>query len=194
MAIRKIHAIKNTLGKAIDYVENPKKTDGGRLASGYNCTPDNAELEFELTARLAASGKKAGTRPKQPILAYHLMQSFSPNDHVTPEQVHELGRQLADRFLEGKYEYVICTHVDHDHLNNHIIINATSWLTGQKLRTRPYKTAMQIRAISDQICIHNELSVIEQPRKLSYSYKEWMERKKNNSWKAELRKRPNFDP
>lgn len=192
MAVTKIHAIKTTLGKAIDYITNSEKTEYGQLVSGYNCSPDSAELEFAMTAQLASKSHNAGTKAKSPNLAYHLMQSFSPNDNITPEQAHELGKQLADRFLEGKYEYVISTHVDKSHIHNHIIINATSWLTLTKLQTKPFRTAARIRAISDQLCIANDLSVIGEPGRLSYSYKEWYERRNKGSWKAELRKRLNF--
>lgn len=191
MAVTKIHAIKATLHKAMAYIENPDKTEYGQLVTGYNCSPDNATLEFAMTAEAAGKRKKGGKR-ESPNLAYHLIQSFSPNDPVTPEQAHEMGQQLADRFLEGKYEYVISTHVDKNHIHNHILINATSWLTGEKLRTRPFKTAQQIRAISDHICIANELSVIRQPGKLEHSYKEWAERRKYTSWKSDIRKRLNF--
>lgn len=192
MAVTEIHAIKTTLGKAIDYITNPEKTEYGQLVSGYNCSPDSAELEFAMTAQLASNSHKVGTKTKSPNLAYHLIQSFSPNDNVTPEQAHELGKQLATRFLEGKYEYVISTHVDKSHIHNHIIINATSWLTLTKLQTKPYKTAARIRAISDQLCIANDLSIIGEPGRLSYSYKEWYARRNRGSWKAELRKRLNF--
>lgn len=191
MAVTKIHAIKKTLSKAIAYIENPAKTEYGQLVSGYNCSPESATLQFELTERIAGDGAK-GRRPKSPNLAYHLIQSFSPNDPITPEEAHELGKQLADRFLEGQYEYVISTHVDKGHIHNHIIINATSWLTGQKLRTQPGKTVAQIRAISDQICISHDLSVIRQPGRMTHSYAEWQARRNSTSWKAELRKRLNF--
>lgn len=192
MAVTKIHAIKTTLGKAVNYITNPEKTEYSQLVSGYNCSPDSAELEFAMTAQLASKSHNAGTKTKNPNLAYHLIQSFSPNDNVTPEQAHELGKQLANRFLEGKYEYVISTHADKNHIHNHIIINATSWLTLTKLQTKPFKTAARIRAISDQLCIANDLSVIGEPGKLGYSYKEWYERRNKGSWKAELRKRLNF--
>lgn len=191
MAVTKIKAVKSTLGKAVRYIENPEKTEFGLLVSTYNCSADHVALDFALSAR-AASERMMGRRARDDNLAYHLIQSFSPNDPVTPEQAHEIGRQLADRFLKGEFEYVISTHVDKHHVHNHILINATSWLTGQKLRTRPYQTAQQIRAISDQLCIAHELSVIQNPGRLRRSYAEWRSRKQGGSWKAEIRKRLNF--
>lgn len=87
MAITKIHAIKSTLGKALAYIENPDKTDGQMLVSGYNCEPQTASIDFEMTAVLAHKARNL-KRKRSTNLAYHLIQSFSPEDAVTPEQAH----------------------------------------------------------------------------------------------------------
>lgn len=104
MAITKIHAIKSTLGKALAYIENPDKTDGQMLVSGYNCEPQTASIDFEMTAVLAHKTRNL-KRKRFTNLAYHLIQSFSPEDAVTPEQAHELGKKLAFEYTGGKYEY-----------------------------------------------------------------------------------------
>ena len=193
MAVTKIHAIKSTLNKALDYIENPNKTEGQMLVSGYNVDPLTASIEFEMTAALAREIKgnysKTGGANN---LAYHLIQSFSPEDNVTPEQAHEIGKKLADEFLDSKYEYVIATHIDKGHIHNHIIINAVSFYNLKKLNTQPYKTAAKIRAISDRLCSENELSVIKEKGNLAYSYTEYKARKQNTSWKSEIRKRLNY--
>lgn len=93
MAITKIHAIKSTLGKALAYIENPDKTDGQMLVSGYNCEPQTASIDFEMTAVLAHKARNL-KRKRSTNLAYHLIQSFSPEDAVTPEQAHELGKAI----------------------------------------------------------------------------------------------------
>ena len=85
MAITKIHAIKSTLGKALAYIENPDKTDGQMLVSGYNCEPQTASIDFEMTAVLAHKARNL-KRKRSTNLAYHLIQSFSPEDAVTPAQ------------------------------------------------------------------------------------------------------------
>lgn len=193
MAITKIKAIKNTVQKAINYITNPEKTDGQILCTGYNCEISEAAAQFRITEIMAekqkGNYKKNGGADNK---AYHMMQSFSPKDNVTAEQAHEIGKKLAEEFLEKKHEYIISTHVDKGHIHNHIIINATSFQSHKKLQTKPYKTAAQIRAISDKLCAENSLSVIKEKAKLSYSYKEWQERKSNTSWKSELRKKMNF--
>ena len=152
MAITKIHAIKSTLGKALAYIENPDKTDGQMLVSGYNCEPQTASIDFEMTAVLAHKARNL-KRKRSTNRAYHLIQSFSPEDAVTPEQAHELGKKLAFEYTGGKYEYVVATHIDKGHIHNHIMINAVSFYDYKKLRTVPYRTARQIRDISDRLCM-----------------------------------------
>ena len=93
MAVTTIHAIKTTLSKAVLYIENPDKTEGQALVSGYNCEPQTAPVDFEMTSILAHKARNL-KRKKSGNLAYHLIQSFSPEDAVTPEQAHELGKNL----------------------------------------------------------------------------------------------------
>ena len=169
MAITKIHAIKSTLGKALAYIENPDKTDGQMLVSGYNCEPQTASIDFEMTAVLAHKARNL-KRKRSTNLAYHLIQSFSPEDAVTPEQAHELGKKLAFEYTGGKYEYVVATHIDKGHIHNHIMINAVSFYDYKKLRTVPYRTARQIRDISDRLCMEAHLSVIDDPQKIGQLY------------------------
>ena len=193
MAVTKIHAIKSTLSKALDYIENPDKTEDQLLISGYNVDPMVASVEYEMTASLAMELKGNYTKTgRGNNLAYHMIQSFSPDDEVTPEEAHEIGKKLADEFLDGKYEYVIATHVDKDHIHNHIIFNAVSFVDLKKIRTQPYKTAAKIRAISDRLCSEHDLSVIKEGGKLGHSYTEYQARKNNTSWKSEIRKRLAF--
>lgn len=112
MAVTKIHPIKSTLKKALDYITNPAKTDDKLYVSSFGCAVETADIEFEKT-RLRAMNKGNN-------LAYHLIQAFEPGE-VTPEAAHEIGRQLADSILGGKYEYVLTTHIDKGHVHNHLI-------------------------------------------------------------------------
>ena len=112
MAVTKIHPIKSTLKKALDYITNPAKTDGKLYVSSFGCAVETADIEFEKT-RLRAMNKGNN-------LAHHLIQAFEPGE-VTPEAAHEIGRQLADSILGGKYEYVLTTHIDKGHVHNHLI-------------------------------------------------------------------------
>lgn len=191
MAITKIHAIKSTLGKALAYIENPDKTDGQMLVSGYNCEPQTASIDFEMTAVLAHKARNL-KRKRSTNLAYHLIQSFSPEDAATPEQAHELGKKLAFEYTGGKYEYVVATHIDKGHIHNHIMLNAVSFYDYKKLRTVPYRTARQIRDISDRLCMEAHLSVIDDPQKIGQLYPENAGKKKSVSNRTEIRKRLDF--
>ena len=191
MAITKIHAIKSTLGKALAYIENPDKTDGQMLVSGYNCEPQTASIDFEMTAVLAHKARNL-KRKRSTNLAYHLIQSFSPEDAVTPEQAHELGKKLAFEYTGGKYEYVVATHIDKGHIHNHIMLNAVSFYDYKTLRTVPYRPARQIRDISDRLCMEAHLSVIDDPQKIGQLYPENAGKKKSASNRTEIRKRLDF--
>ena len=191
MAITKIHAVKVRLGDAINYIENPDKTDGQELISGYNTSPQTAVLDFSVTAAMARKARNTSAK-KQGNLAYHLIQSFSPDDAVTPEQAHELGRKLAMEFTDGKFEFVVATHINKDSIHNHIIINAVSFYDYKKLRTVPYRTAQQIRSISDRLCMESQLSVIKDPQQLGQLYPTYIQKKRTTSNRTEVRKKLNF--
>lgn len=111
---------------------NPAKTEDGKLVSTFQCTPDAviAAKEFQTTAELADSIKnekqKYSQSGRRSILAYHMIQSFDIDDNLTPEQVHEIGKEWAEEVLGGKFEYVIATHTDTNNLHNHIIFNSVS--------------------------------------------------------------------
>lgn len=193
MAVAKIHAIKSTLSKAIDYITDPDKTilrDGTQLVSSFGCATETAAVEFNLTSNLAKEIKgdysKTGGSNN---LAYHMVQSFSisDNEKVTPEQIHELGKKFAEEFLQGNHEYVIATHIDKGHIHNHIIFNSTSFKNYKKFRSEPYKTVAKIREISDKICEENGLSVI-QNKGVGKSYKEWQITKNGEiTWKDTIK-------
>lgn len=108
MAVTKTHPIKSTLKAAIDYICNPEKTDGKLLVSSYGCAAETADIEFAWTRRHAID---KGTN-----LGRHLIQAFQPGE-VTPEQAHEIGMELAKEILGGKYEFVLTTHIDKDHVS-----------------------------------------------------------------------------
>lgn len=191
MAITKIHAVKVRLVDAINYIENPDKTDGQELISGYNTAPQTAVLDFSITAAMARKARNTSAK-KHGNLAYHLIQSFSPDDAVTPELAHKLGRKLAMEFTDGKFEFVVATHINKDSIHNHIIINAVSFYDYKKLRTVPYRTAQQIRSISDRLCMESQLSVIKDPQQLGQLYPTYIQKKRTTSNRTEIRKKLNF--
>ena len=119
MAVTKIKPIRGTVNKAIAYIIDPKKTDDELLVSSFGCAAsESAAKEFEWTRNLAA--QQGAQIPK--VIARHLIQSFDVGE-VSPEVAHEIGKQFADEILGGKYEYVLTTHIDKDHVHNHLIFN-----------------------------------------------------------------------
>ena len=168
MAITKIKPIKSTLKKALDYIQNPEKTDGKVLISSYGCSYETADIEFGFTISQAME--------KGNNLAHHLMQSFSPAECaaglVTLEKAHEMGKQLADRITKGQHEYVIATHVDKGHIHNHIIFCSVNFVDHHKYVSNK-KTYYNIRNVSDEICRENGLSVIESGKERGKSYIEY---------------------
>ncbi len=181
MAYIKIFPIKVTDKKALDYITNPDKTDEKILVSSFGCSPETADLEFALTRENA---KKNGM-DKGDNLAFHLIQSFKPGE-VDAETAHRLGQQFADEVLKGKYEYVISTHVDKDHIHNHIIFNAASFVTNHKYVSNK-RSYHKICRISNRICQENGLATSMPTGEKGKSYKENMEYHRGTSWKAKLR-------
>lgn len=188
MAVTKIHAIKSTLKKALDYIMNPDKTDGQLLVSGLNVVPEVAYLEFKMTADVAKEVKGDYTKTGgAENVAYHMIQSFDKRDNITPEQAHQLGQQWAKAVLGDNYECVVSTHVDKGHIHNHIIFNSYSYTRYEKFRTEPFKTAQKIRELSDELCTENGLHVVEHPVGLGKKRGELEAAKRGTSWKENLR-------
>ncbi|WP_278607766.1 relaxase/mobilization nuclease domain-containing protein [[Ruminococcus] lactaris] len=181
MAYIKIFPIKVTAKKALDYITNPDKTDEKLLVSSFGCSPETADLEFSMTREMA---KKNGM-DKGDNLAFHLIQSFKPGE-VDAETAHRLGQQFADEVLKGKYEYVISTHIDKNHIHNHIIFNAASFVDHHKYVSNK-RSYHKICRISNRICHENGLATSMPTVEKGKGYKENMEYHRGTSWKAKLR-------
>ena len=185
MAVTKIHPIKTTLKKAIDYICNGDKTDDEIYVTTHLCSRENAYKEFELTKKQFNSKTKT--------LAHHLIQSFVPEE-VGFEEAHQVGIELCDKILDGKYEYVLATHIDKDHIHNHIIFNSIDVDEG-KIYHSYYGSYMNIRNQSNRLCKEHDLSVIDQEtqreineikRRKFVSWYDWNEDKKGKSYKSRL--------
>ena len=148
-----------TVGTAIsdilDYVENPDKTDHGRLISSYQCDSRIADAEFLFSKRqyIAKTGRRRGA---DDVLAYQIRQSFVPGE-ITPEEANRLGRELAMRFTKGKHAFIVCTHIDKAHIHNHIIINSISLDCTRKFRNF-WGSTKAVRRLNDTICMRQRLS------------------------------------
>lgn len=172
----------SALRAVINYCLQPHKTELTEnvfCTSGQHCTPRLAYQEFMATK--AAFGKENG------IYFHHYVQSFSPEEQVTPEEVNAIGREFAARAFPG-FEVLIATHIDRAHRHNHFIINSVNPETGKKFHSGP-DTLKRFRAISDEICMSHGLSVLppyEKGRSDSIKTGEYRTAVRRDSWKFRL--------
>ena len=182
MAYIKIFGIKSTVKKAVDYITNPAKTDEQNLVSSYGCSPETADLEFAMTAKLG----KDNVMEKGDNLAWHMIISFKPGEITDPHIAHEVATKIADATLKGKHEYVLSTPVDKDHVHCHLIFNATNFVDYHKYVSNK-RNYHKICKLSNRICQEYGLEESMPTGQKAKSYKENMEYKRGNSWKAKLK-------
>ena len=188
MAATKIFGITATVGQAIAYIADPKKTENGLYISTCMCSrePSKAAKEFEeIIAR--GTGRSS-------VLAQHFIVSFKPGE-ITPQKAFEIGMEICDKFLKFQYQYYLAIHTDKDHLHMHCIFNNTNVINGRTFeylenrRTSQQDRAFQkLRKVADEVCREHGLSVIEHPeRSKGKSHWEWDMNRQGLSWKAKLK-------
>lgn len=189
MAYDKIIPIKGRLDHCVNYVLNPEKTDLGRALeyignTDKTITPDGrAVLETAINCQLETAYREMMDTKKRwskrgGVLGYHLVHSYAPGE-VTPEQAHAIGVEFAQQLLQGKYEVVVSTHLDHDHIHNHILFNSVSCLDGKKYRDNFKAYYGDIRGTSNAVSRKHGLSVIT-PEGSGKHYAEWDAQRKGN--------------
>ena len=193
MAVTRLSKIKsstssstnNTLKGRLDYIINKDKTNDEELVSAFECEVDTAYIEFALNKDLYE--KITGNEIKKlgDVLAYHLRQAFKPGE-VSAEEAHEIGLKLAKEFTKENHQFVIATHVDKAHIHNHIIFNSTNLDSEGKFKDE-WRSAKDVRKISDRLCLEYGLSVVEPKNERGQHYKEWEENKKGKSWKQQIK-------
>ena len=181
--VNKGKTIAQTITDRTDYAENPDKTRKGELVSGYQCEPRTADTEFLLSKQQYSTitGRNQG---KHNVLAYHIRQAFKPGE-ITPEQANKLGCELVMRFTKGRHAFIVATHIDRNHIHNHIVFNSTSLDCTRKFDD-PRRSGRIIRRISDQICAENGLSIIENPKPSKGHYGTWLGDGKEPTWREKL--------
>lgn len=182
MAYDKIIPVRRRLDHCVNYVLNPSKTDLGAVLEyignpDKTITPDGrAVLETAINCQLKAAYREMQDTKKRwskqgGVLGYHLIHSYAPGE-VTPEQAHSIGVEFAKRLLQGKYEVIISTHLDHDHIHNHILFNSVSCVDGKKYRDNFKAYYGDIRGTSNDVSRKHGLSVIN-PKDGAKHYAEW---------------------
>lgn len=185
MAITKIHGIKATVDKAIDYICNPDKTNEMLYVSSFACSPETAALDFKYTLDHTNDlrGKNASYDENK---AFHLIQAFAPGE-VSYEKAHAIGKELAERLLKGQYSYVLTTHIDKGHVHNHLIFCAADNMEHNHYHDDK-RSYYHIRNLSDELCRKHNLSVIEPEGRQGKKYNEWQAEKDGAGWKNQIRK------
>ena len=152
MATTKIVPIKKNVSVVSDYIQDKDKTADGILVTTFGCLETNLKQSFMDVINHPLSTKRT-------VLARHLIQSFMPNE-VDADTAHQIGLELCEKHLQGKYQYVLATHVDKGHIHNHILFNNVSFIDYHCYNSnkRSYK---EIREISDELCKEYGLNVIE---------------------------------
>lgn len=205
MATTAIWKVKGNLGRVVGYAANPDKTENPAFTaqdlqglrdvmdyatqdykterqhyvSGINCAPEIARDEMQMVKQ--QYGKEGG------IIAYHGYQSFAPGE-ITPEQAHKIGVELARRLWGDRFQVVVATHLDREHIHNHFVLNSVSFVDGKKYNDCKAAYAL-MRQTSDQLCRERGLSVIEDPEKgRTMSWDTWeAEQKGRPTWYGQIR-------
>ena len=170
-----------SLQDALDYAANRDKTEQSCFESSYACTLETAFADMRQTKE---RWHKSGG-----VQAYHLVQSFAAGE-VFPELAHRIAKELADRVLGGRYEYVIGTHLNTGHIHSHIVWNSVSCVDGKKYRSNYKSYVTEIRAVSDELCRKYKLSVIdtENSKHVAKPYVEWLAEKNGQpTWRTAIR-------
>ena len=182
MAYDKIIPVRRRLDHCVNYVLNPDKTDLAAVLEymgnpDKTITPDGrAVLETAINCHLNSAYKEMQDTKKRwskrgGVLGYHLIHSYAPGE-ITPEKAHSLGVEFVSKLLQGKYEVVISTHLDHDHIHNHILFNSVSCVDGKKYRDNFKAYYGDIRGTSNEVSRKHGLSVID-PKDGAKHYAEW---------------------
>lgn len=173
-----ISAMKAVIDYCLPHKKVADEDSGCRLVGGVNCNGENSFTEFMVTKN--AHKKKGG------ITFYHYVQSFSPKENVSAEQVHKIGLEFAEKAWPG-HEVLVTTHTDAEHLHNHFVINSVHYENGNKLRQNP-GTLTRLRTLSDSICSEHGLSVLKPYKKdgANISSREYRAAVKGDSWKFKL--------
>ena len=181
--INKGKTARQCIGERLDYIMNPKKTDGGILVSTYACSPETAADEFMLFRQEYQAN--TGRTQENEVIGYHVRQAFKPEE-ITPEEANEIGKELASRMTDDQFAYVVATHIDKHHIHNHIIICSTDLDAQHKYRDVK-QSAKDLAQINDSLCMEHDLSVIQNPQDKTVTYDKWQGNQRRFTHRDELR-------
>ena len=187
--ISKGETIAQSLKERFDYGQNPDKTEGGELISSYGCDHMTADAEFLLSKAKYKAVTGREQRRDADVLCYQIRQSFKPGE-ITPEEANRIGYETAMRWTKGKYQFFVCTHIDKEHIHNHIYYNSTAYDRSRKFRNF-IGSSFALRRLSDRVCLEHDLSVIANPKLHSKGrylhYGQWLGENQKLSQKEQIR-------
>lgn len=173
-----------SLKDRFDYGLNPEKLGA---VSSYLCDPATAHAEFMLVKNQyqGETDRRAG----HGALCYQIRQAF-PHGEVTAEEANRIGYETAMRWTKGKYQFFVCTHIDKEHIHNHIYYNSTAYDRSRKFRNF-IGSSFALRRLSDRVCLEHDLSVITNPKLHSKGrylhYGQWLRDNQKLSQKEQIR-------
>ena len=187
--------IPGAIGNLVNYTSDAGKTERRRFVSGINCTVHHAAAEMKTLVEYWKERRRITGVSRD---AFHIIQSFNPadNEKLDPERAHQIGRKFASELqhmddkaeVNRRYMMLICTHVDRQHIHNHIVMCSYDIDTGRKFH-ECREVYRQMKESSDRLCREYGISVIAEPDlERRNTRNEWEEAKKGTSWKDELRK------
>ena len=182
--VGKGRSTSQAISDIIGYAANPEKTGNGKFISGYGCDTRTVDAEF-LLAKHEYISNTGRVRGSDDVIAYQVRQSFRPGE-VTPEEANRLGVEFAKRFTKGKHAFIVCTHIDKEHIHNHIIWSGVNLDCDRKFRNF-WGSTKAVRRLSDTICIENGLSIVENPKPHGKSYNKWLGDQAKPSHREQLR-------
>lgn len=168
----------------ISYVKDAKKTAGGTLITGINCSSEFAAYEMKVNNDKFHIEEDDTSRT-----CYHGYQSFDPKEkNLTPEQAHQIGVELMQR-LYPDFQVLVCTHIDRSHIHNHFVVNSVN-MKGRKLEDRlanPIEGLYGLRDMSDKLALEHGLTIIEDAPKISrFGKSKYLYTMANKSWKEQI--------
>ncbi len=178
-----VHGIQGRVD-CIDYIKNPKKTKGGTLVTGINCSSEFAAYEMQVNSQKFHVEENNDSRT-----CYHGYQSFDPKEkNLTPEEAHQIGVELVKK-LYPDFQVVVCTHVDRLHIHNHFCLSSLN-LKGRKLEDRlsnPIEGLYGLRDASDEISLQHGLKIIQDAPKIGHYHKnKYLYAMANKNWKTQI--------
>ncbi|GIQ66702.1 hypothetical protein PACILC2_52700 [Paenibacillus cisolokensis] len=165
--------------QVLDYAQSGNKTEKQLYVSGINCDPLTAYEQMQRTKRQF--------QKTEGIVAFHGYQAFAPGE-ATPEIAHAIGVKLAQELWGDRFEVIVATHLDKEHLHNHFVLNSVSFMDGKRYYDNKASYAL-LRRTSDRLCREHALSVIEQPEPgKAKHYGEWKaDREGKPTWRGLIR-------